>query len=131
MTKTYLLISLAVSQLVGTSLLAAQPLIEECHGTETVKMGSDEPRTIPYFLTFKADLATNTYCYGSCSKQQTYPIFDPKSSPMKLSDTAKGGQERHLYFDRVTGRLTDDQVLNAGLGNVTRRATAICKPSKL
>ncbi|USI75002.1 hypothetical protein [Sphingomonas morindae] len=128
MPKTTLLVPLVVAQFAAMAPLAAQPILEDCHGTETVKIGNGAPRTIPYALSFKADLAAGTYCYGSCTKAQTYPIADAASSPLKLSDMASGGQARHLLFDRVTGRLTDDQQFDAGLGTVTRRAVAICKP---
>jgi hypothetical protein len=92
-------------------------------------MGNAEPRSIPYRLTFRVDFSTNTYCYGPCTKAQTYPIADARSSPMKLADVKKGGQERRLIFDRTSGTLTDYQVFDAGLGTVRRSATAICKPS--
>lgn len=130
MTRTRFLIPLVLSIFASPPLFAAQPINEECHGTETVKMGNAEPKSRPYTLAFKADLAANTYCYAACQKEQTYPIADAKSSPMKLADMEKGGQERHLNFDRASGKLTDHQVFDAGLGTVTRNAIAICKPSK-
>ncbi|WP_137864242.1 MULTISPECIES: hypothetical protein [unclassified Sphingomonas] len=131
MTKSHFFIPSVIFLFAGTPLCAAQTIAEECHGTETVKIGSAEPRSVPYSLNFKADLVANTYCYGSCTKEQTYSIADAKSSPMKLADLERGGQKRHLIFDRVSGKLTDYQVFDAGLGTVTRSATAVCKPSRL
>lgn len=131
MTKSHFFIPPVIFLFASTPLCAAQTIVEECRGTETVKIGSAEPKSVPYSLTFKADLVANTYCYGYCTKEQTYSIADAKSVPMKLADLERDGQERHLIFDRVSGKLTDYQVFDAGLGTVTRSATAVCKPSRL
>jgi hypothetical protein len=124
-------IPFAIPLMSGVPVFAAETIIEECHGTETVKIGTSEPRTVSYNLTFKADLSNKTYCYGPCRAQETYPIADAASSPLKLADLDKGGQVRHLVFDRASGKLTDYQIINAGLAVVIRNAAAICKSTKL
>ncbi len=100
---------------------------ETCTGTETVSLGDEPPRTAAYALTFSADLGAARYCYDACSPGQSFAIADAASAPVKLADLDRGGQSRHILFDRAAQTLTDDQVFDAGFGLVTRHARASCQ----
>jgi hypothetical protein len=104
-------------------------IAEACSGTETVQIGAQPAKTVPYSLTFSADLKGGSYCYDACGKDQTYPIADPGARPIKLADLDRAGQVRHLTFDPATSTLMDYQVFDAGLGKVTRQALGSCKPA--
>lgn len=104
-------------------------IAESYSDTETVQVGAQPARTLPYALTFSADLKGRAYCYDACGKDQTYPISDPASQPIKLADLDREGQVRRITFDPGSSTLRDYQEFDAGSGKVTRRASATCKPA--
>ena len=104
-------------------------IAEACTGTETVQLGTHPAQTASYSMTFSADLTRKSYCYDACGKDQTYPISDAGARPIKLADLDRAGQVRHLTYDPTTATLTDYQQFDAGLGTVTRKARATCKPA--
>lgn len=106
---------------------AADKIGESCSGTETVQIGSQAPQTVPYAITFSADLAAKAYCYDKCGPDQTYAISDSTPALVKLADLDRGSQKRRMTFDRRSARLTDYQAFDAGLGPVVRNATATCR----
>ncbi len=108
---------------------AADRFGETCRGTETVRVGDQPARTLPYALAFSADLAAGTYCTAGCGRDQSYAIADPRSQPIRLADLDRAGQIRHLTFDRASARLTDEQSFDPGLGKVVRHASATCTPA--
>ena len=121
--------------LIATLAFGGQPvpsgrIAEACSGTETVQIGTQPAKTVPYAITFSADLAGKRYCYDACGKDQTYPISDPLSQPIKLADLDRGNQVRRITFDPATATLSDYQVFDAGLGKVTRQALGTCKPAE-
>lgn len=100
---------------------------EICSGSETVTVGSQPPRTLPYDLSFSADLAAGRYCYDKCGPAQSFAIANAHAAPIRLADLDDGPrQSRHLVFDRAAQALTDDQSLDAGLAIVKRHARAQC-----
>lgn len=121
---------IALSPLAFLLLAAAPPpsdrFGETCSGTETVTIGSQPPRTLPYTLAFSADLGVRRYCYDACGAGQSFAIADATTTPIRLADLDRGSQSRHLFFDRAAQTLTDDQSFDAGLGLVTRHAKASC-----
>lgn len=116
----------ALAWIAATPTHAADRIGETCSGTETVRVGVEAPRSFPYSITFSADLARKTYCYGDCRPDHTYPIADSTSVPIKLANLDSDGQKRMLLFDPRSGALTDDQKFHA-LDWVTRKARATCK----
>ncbi|WP_067733390.1 hypothetical protein [Novosphingobium naphthalenivorans] len=102
---------------------------ESCSGSETVKVGTAAPKTLPYHLDFSADLALDSYSYGQCLPNQSYRIADPASHPLKLADLDRAGQVRHIAFDRAAGRITDYQIFDSPLGRIERKASGTCKPA--
>jgi hypothetical protein len=118
----------ALALLAATAAHATDDIGEACTGTETLKIGTQPERTVPYALTFSADLTAGSYCYGKCGPDQTYPIASSASDPIKLADLDKGGQVRHITFDRRSSVLIDEQRYDAGLiGPIVRNASAVCK----
>lgn len=101
---------------------------ETCTGTETVQIGANAPKVVPYTLTFSADLAAGYYCYAECRPGQTDAITDSHSDPIKLADLNAGSQIRLITFDRKTSVLTDYQVFTV-LATVRRNARAACQPA--
>ena len=125
--KTVLIAGLSVL-LAGAAQTPPSPQFgESCRGSETIRIGTAPPRTVPYKLDFSADLALGAYCYGQCLPSQTYRIADPASHPLKLADRDLAGQVRHIAFDRATGRITDYQVFDSPLGRIERNAGGTCK----
>jgi len=130
---TALALTLALTS--SNSANAADKFAEICSGTETLQVGTQPPKKLPYTLTFSADLTTKSYCYDVCDPDQAYAISDSSSQPIKLSDfddddRQTGGQRRLITFDRRSKILTDFWVLNAGgLGTVVKNATATCRAS--
>lgn len=124
-------ISLALIALlaIANAPVPSERIAEACAGTETVQIGAQPAKTLPYTLTFSADLKRGSYCYDACGKDQTYPIADAKAQPIKLADLDRGGQVRHLTFDPATATLNDFQTFDVGLGKVTRQALGVCKPA--
>ena len=124
-------ISLALIALlaIANAPVPSERIAEACTGTETVQIGAQPAKTLPYTLTFSSDLKRGSYCYDACGRDQTYPIADAKAQPIKLADLDGAGQIRHLTFDPATSTLTDFQIFDAGLGKVTRRALGVCKPA--
>jgi hypothetical protein len=100
-----------------------------CSGSETVRVGAQPPRKLPYQIALSIDLAHGTYCYGACGKDQTYPVSATSGSRIKLSDVDAAGQSRRLTFDRKSLRLTDVQRLAMGALSVDRQARALCTPA--
>jgi hypothetical protein len=124
--KYGLVLSLAATV---TPALAQPKIAEICTGSETIQIGSQSPTTAPYSLTFSADLDARSYCYGPCGREQSYPISDAESKPIKLTDFRRGDQIRLLTFDLQTSKVADYQVFNAGLAMITRRASGVCVAS--
>ena len=114
---------------VGTPVLAEQTFGETCTGTEIVQIGAQNPKTLPYNLTFSADLKGRAYCYGPCGKDQSFQITDAAAVPIRLADLDNAGQVRRLTFDPRTSTVSDYQVFKAGMAVVTRRASATCEKS--
>ena len=110
----------------STSTNAQDRIGESCIGTETIQVGANVPKVVPYALKFSADLAAGYYCYAKCRPEQTYAITDPKSDPIKLADVHGGNQTRLITFDRITAIFTDYQVVRL-LGSTTRTAKATCR----
>jgi len=123
------LASIFAFMLAAAPALAQQTFGETCTGSETVQVGSQSPKTLPYMLTFSVDLKARSYCYDVCGKDQSFPISDPESNPIKLANIDLTGTVRHLTFDPGTGKVVDYQVINAGFALVTRRASGTCKAS--
>jgi hypothetical protein len=118
----------------ATSIAGAAPgaddkIGESCSGVETLRLGEQVKTDVPYALVFSADLSTRTYCYDRCGPDQTYAIAQISTNSLDLADVDRGGQVRHLVFDRRSGVLTDDQTFDSGLGRVVRHATATCRSS--
>jgi hypothetical protein len=100
-----------------------------CTGTETVQVGPQQPRTLPYEITISIDLDRNVYCYGACGKAETYDIADASSNPIKLANANTGAGVRQVLFNTGTLEITDYQTMMLGLGTVTRKAFGSCKPA--
>jgi hypothetical protein len=113
----------------ASSASASDQFGEICTGTETVQVGTQAPKSVPYTLTFSADLRAGSYCYDKCGSDQTYIVSNSSSDPVKLADLSSGGQERMLTFDRRNAVLTDYQSFDAGLGRIVRKASAQCRPA--
>jgi hypothetical protein len=132
---TIAILAFALMSTGSTAAVATNKIGETCNGTETVQIGTQAPKVVPYSLTFSADLTAKSYCYDRCGPDQTYPISDSTSNPIKLADLNAddgqvGGQKRRIRFDRRSGTLTDSQSMNLGaLGKVVRHATARCRAS--
>jgi hypothetical protein len=120
---------IAAAPALATPALPATEMAETCHGSETIRIGDQPPRSAAYDLAFSADLDHAAYCYGACGKDETGTIADPASSPLKLVDIDRPGQARHLTFDAATARLSDYQRFDAGLAVVIREANATCRPA--
>jgi hypothetical protein len=106
--------------------------IEECVGTEVVRVGGLLLETRPYKITLQVNLQLKAYCYDQCDQTQTYPIFDAASDPIKLAARDVPGQVRHITLDRAGGSITDTQIMDMRtVGEVTRLATGTCKPIRL
>ena len=114
----------------STPAFASDKVSESCTGSETVQVGGQAPKTLPYSITFSADLSTKSYCYDKCGPGQTYPISDVTSEPIKLADLDAGGQTRRLIYDRNRSVLTDYQIIALGPIRVVRNASARCKAAK-
>ncbi|HKR92417.1 hypothetical protein [Novosphingobium sp.] len=116
--------------ILAAALIAAAPspnrFGESCRGFEAIRIGNGQPRTLPYRLDFSVDLTLKSYCYAYCRPDQTYPVADPVSSPLKLADLDQGGEVRRIAFDRKTARLVDYQVFETPIGKIERRANADC-----
>jgi hypothetical protein len=112
--------------LLATPALAASTFGEVCSGSEVLQVGSQPARTVPYHLEFSADLQTRSYCYGACGKNESYPISDPTSKPIVLTNIHVGSTVRYLTFDPQTSRVEDYQSIDAGLVVVKRQASASC-----
>ena len=112
-------------------LAAAAPptqLARRCTGSETVQVGDQKPRKVPYALTFSVDLAARRYCYGVCGPEQTFPM--PARQPsgrIVLAAFDIPAQARNLVFDPRSETLTDDLRIDFGLGSIVHRARATCK----
>ena len=119
---------------IALAMLGSQPAYgqdevgETCSGTETVQLGVDAPKVVPYTLTFSADLASGYYCYAECRPDQTYAIKDSKSDPIKFADLNAGSQTRLITFDRKISVLKDYQVFTV-IYTVRRNARATCRPA--
>jgi hypothetical protein len=100
-----------------------------CKGSEKLRIGSEPERKVPFALTLSVDLEKKLYCYAACTREQTYPIADAAASPIMLANVSQPAQSRETTFDRKRMRLTDDQRTDAGVGTITRHATASCKPA--
>lgn len=101
-----------------------------CTGAETVTAGRQMPKQLAYDITLSFDLPDKLYCYGACGKEQTYPIADPSSSPIRLANLETSSQMRRMTFDRGTMRLIDDQrIAMEPVTTLVRHATAVCKPA--
>jgi len=111
-------------------VLAADKVSESCAGTETVQVGAQPPKTLPYLLNFSADLSSRLYCYDKCVREQTYKISDAGSNPIKLADVDGAGQTRRLVYNRSTSVLTDYQIIATGPMRIVRNASATCKAAK-
>ena len=92
--------------LLATPALASETLGEICSGSEIVQSGSQPPKTLPYHVSFSADLAGRAYCYGACGKVESFPISDPSSVPIKLADLKSSGQVRYITFDPRTAAIS-------------------------
>lgn len=121
----YAVCAFALAALGSTSASAQDQFAESCTGTETVQFDTNAPMVVPYTITFSADLAAGYYCYAECSPQQTYPIKDRASYPIKLADTQTPEQDRLITFDRKTATLTDYQIIRV-VGTTIRNAKATC-----
>ncbi|WP_179505095.1 MULTISPECIES: hypothetical protein [unclassified Sphingomonas] len=109
---------------------AAPRLDEACSGSETLQVGTQAPRTLPYALTFHADLLAGTYCYDRCTANETYPIAQRHAVPIRLADVSWPSQQRWITFDPRTGMLADHQVMTLGvMGRIERDAHAKCAPA--
>lgn len=122
----YAFCALALLALGSTSAAGQDQFGESCSGTETIQVGANAPKVVPYALKFSADLAAGYYCYAECKPQQTYAIKDQMSDPIRLADVRGGNQSRLLTFDRRTAALTDHQTIRL-LGITTRDARATCR----
>lgn len=126
------LASAFASLLLASAVSAAPPpdrFGETCTGSESVQVGAQAPKQAPYEITLSIDLAHKTYCYAACGRDQTYPVADPSSTPIRLADTDVPSQMRRLTLDRGTSRLTDEQRVTLGAMRVVRHASATCKPA--
>lgn len=111
----------------STSAYRIDKIGESCSGTETLQIGTQAPLTVPFALTFSADLSAKSYCYDRCGPDQTFAISDNTSDPIKLADLDHAGQTRAMTFDRRSGMLTDYENFDGGLGRVVRKALARCR----
>ena len=118
--------AVALAILGSTSAYGQDHIGESCSGTETIQVDANEPKIVPYTLTFSADLATGYYCYAECKPEQTFAIKDATSDPIKLADLHVSSQTRSITFDRRTAILTDHQIIRL-LGTTTRNAKATCR----
>jgi hypothetical protein len=98
-----------------------------CSGTETVQIGAQPPQTMVYTIALSIDLAARRYCYATCGREQTYPIADSTSAPLKLADFDTAAQRRRTLLDRNTAQLSDDQRIVMGPIVVVRHAIATCQ----
>ncbi|KQM22162.1 hypothetical protein [Novosphingobium sp. Leaf2] len=122
-------IACALFALIPGAAQAADTFGEVCTGTETLKVGDQPGRTLPYTLTFSADLITGYYCYGPCGPAQTFAISDARSDPLILANLNRAGQVRRITFDAHKMLLTDHQVYRVGMiGPIVRNASASCRP---
>jgi hypothetical protein len=76
----YALCAFALATMGSTSAYGQDQIAESCSGTETIQVGENATRVVPYTLTFSADLAAGYYCYADCRPQQTYRIDDRTSN---------------------------------------------------
>jgi hypothetical protein len=125
-----IVLALTLVSIGSTSAFAPDKVSESCTGTETVQIGAQLPKTLPYSLDFSADLSSKSYCYDKCDRAETYAISDATSNPIQLADLDGGGQTRRLIYDRNKSVLTDYQIIAAGPIRVVRNASATCKPAK-
>lgn len=124
----YALCAFALATMGSTSAYGQDQIAENCSGTETIQVGENPARVVPYTLTFSADLAAGYYCYADCRPQQTYRIADRTSNPIKLANLNAGSQIRRILYYRNTSILTDYQVSTV-LATIRRDAKAICRPA--
>jgi len=110
----------------ATPVLAAPTFGEVCSGSEELQIGSQPARTVPYHLEFSADLQARSYCYGACGKNESYPISDPTSKPIVLTNIHAGSTVRYLTFDPETSMVRDYQSIGAGFVVVKRQASGSC-----
>lgn len=112
---------------------AASPpdhVARRCTGTETVQVGTQKPRTVPYALTFSADLGARRVCYGSCAAEQTFVLPAPSGKgALMLAAIETPAQGRRLIYDSRSNVLTDDLRIDFGLGTIVHHARATCKPA--
>jgi len=119
----------ALALILSTSAATrAETLGEACHGTETIQVDAGPARPAPFDLSFSVDLKSGLYCYGACTREQTFAIRGATPDQIQLADVHGTGQTREIVFDRKAATLTDDQVIHA-LATVTRHARAICTPA--
>jgi hypothetical protein len=112
----------------STSAYGQDHIGESCSGKATIQVGTNAQRVVPYTLRFSADLASGYYCYAECKPEQTYPIKDRTSDPIKLADLNAGSQIRKMTFYLKTGVLTDYQIYTV-LATIKRNARATCRPA--
>jgi hypothetical protein len=113
--------------LLATPAVAAPTFGEDCSGAEIVQVGAQAPMTLPYHLVFSADLTRGAYCYGACGKAESYPISNPNSAPVVLTDLNLPSHVRRIVFDPATSTISDYQVFDGGLAVVKRQASGTCK----
>jgi hypothetical protein len=119
---------LAILFLLGAATRGPDRFGESCTGSESVRVGSQAERHLPFHIELSIDLTKNAYCYAQCGRQQSFRIADASSVPIKLADSGAPGQARRLIFDRATRQLTDDQSFEFGaMGPIVRHASATCR----
>lgn len=123
-----LIASLALATASATSAASQDQIGETCSGSETVRIGDQAPKTLPFSVSFSADLAKRRYCYGQCGPGQSFAIADAAADPIQLANL-RGEQTRLTTFDRRRHVLTDHQIFDSPVGRIVRDATASCKPS--
>src|SRR5690348_7398350 len=92
------LFSIALAALAASGTAIAEPVrfAATCSGSETVKVGDQPLKTLPYALAFSADLQRRLYCYDRCKREDTYSIADGSADPVRLADFALAGEMRRL-----------------------------------
>ena len=124
----YAVVAFAIAIVGSTSAYAQHHIGEICSGKETIQVGTNAKRIFTYKLNFSADLASGYYCYADCKPEQTFPIKDRTSDPIKLTDLSAGTQTRKMTFNQKTGILTDYQTYTV-LATTKRSVRAACRPA--
>lgn len=124
----YAVVAFAIVIIGSTSAYGQDHIGEICSGKETIQVGTNAQRILPYTLSFSADLGSGYYCYAECKPEQTYPIKDRTSDPIKLADLNAGSQIRRTTFDLKTGVLIDYQIYTV-LDTIKRNSRATCRPA--